>query len=62
MVHRLHYKYLNSYLTVYHFFMTKPLEATKVKGSKGGKQTRTKSESQREALKAEMTAHEHAGK
>ncbi len=44
MLHRLHYKYLESYLTVYQVLVSKPLESTKLSGSKGGKQTRTKSQ------------------
>jgi hypothetical protein len=57
MIHRMHYKYLNSYLSIYHVFMTKPLESTKMKGSKGGKQTRTKSQpADKKASKAELEA------
>jgi hypothetical protein len=52
MIHRLHYKYLNSYLSLYHFYMSKPLEKTVMKGAKGGKQTHTKSQTIRKVTAA----------
>ena len=44
MINKHHYKYLNTFLTVYHFYSSKPIERTKLTGSKGGRVTRTKSQ------------------
>lgn len=44
MIPKQHYKYMDTYLMFYHLYFDKPIDSVKVKGKKGGKQTRSKSD------------------